>query len=53
MTKFISREKMSKKARKELDGQKRIMWEYSPVTKIAESKKHRREKYPKKILENF
>lgn len=46
MSKFVSREKMSKKARKELDKQKRVMWEHSPVTKVVESKKYRKkEKY--------
>lgn len=37
--KFISQDKMSKKARKELNNQKRVTWERSPVTKIVESKK--------------
>ena len=37
--KFISQDKMSKKARKELNKQKRVTWEHSPVTKIVESKK--------------
>lgn len=39
MTKFISREKLSKKARKELDKQKRTTWGFSPATKKVESKK--------------
>ena len=39
MAKFVSREKLSKKARKELDTQHRILWQYSPVTKKIESKK--------------
>lgn len=30
MAKFISREKLSKKARKELDNQKRTVWAFSP-----------------------
>lgn len=37
--KFISQDKMSKKARKKLNNQKRATWEHSPVTKIVESKK--------------
>lgn len=37
--KFISQDKMSKKARKELNNQKRVTWKHSPVTKIVESKK--------------
>ena len=39
MAKFVSREKLSKKARKELDSQKRIVWSFSPTTKKVESKK--------------
>lgn len=39
MAKFVSKEKLSKKARKELDRQQRILWQYSPVTKKIESKK--------------
>lgn len=39
MAKFVSKEKLSKKARKELDRQRRILWQYSPVTKKIESKK--------------
>ena len=33
MAKFISREKLSKKARKELDNQKRAVWAFSPTTR--------------------
>ena len=39
MAKFISREKLSKKARKELDNQKRTTWAFSPATTKIESKK--------------
>ena len=39
MPKFISRDKLSKKARKELDRQRRTLWQYSPVTKKMDSKK--------------
>ena len=39
MAKFISREKLSKKARKELDNQKRTVWAFSTTTKKVESKK--------------
>ena len=39
MAKFVSREKLSKKARKELDNQKRSVWAFSPTTKKIESKK--------------
>ena len=39
MAKFISREKLSKKARKELDNQKLAVWAFSPTTRKVESKK--------------
>ncbi len=39
MTKFVPRPKLSKKARKELDAQKRTTWAFSPVTKKVQSKK--------------
>ncbi len=39
MAKFISRQKMNKKARKELDLKQRATWSFSPVTKKVESKK--------------
>ena len=39
MAKFISRQKMNKKARKELDLEQRATWSFSPVTKKVESKK--------------
>lgn len=39
MARFIPREKLSKKARKELNRQRRVVWEFSPVTKAVESRK--------------
>ena len=39
MEKFIPKEKMSKKARKALEAQKRSTWGFSPVTRHVESKK--------------
>ena len=39
MKKFISRQKLSKKARKELNAKQRATWAFSPVTKKVESKK--------------
>lgn len=39
MTRFISREKLGKKARKELDSVKRRTWCFSPVSRTVESKK--------------
>ncbi len=39
MGKMIERAKMSKKARRELDAKKRILWETAPIPRIVESKK--------------
>ena len=39
MAKFVSREKLSKRARKALDNQKRTVWAFSPTTKKIESQK--------------
>ena len=47
MKKFVQREKMSKKARKQLDSEQRATWTFSPVTKKVESKKlYNRKKKP-------
>ena len=39
MKKFIPRQKLGKKARKQLDSEQRATWTFSPVTKKVESKK--------------
>ena len=39
MAKFVPKGKLGKKARKELDRQRRVTWEFSPVTKTVDSKK--------------
>ena len=39
MKKFIPKEKLGKKARKQLDTEQRSTWAFSPVTKKVESKK--------------
>ena len=39
MSKYIPREKLSKKARKQLDSEQRTTWAFSPVSKKVESKK--------------
>ncbi len=39
MAGFVPRNKMSKKAQKELNRQRRVTWEFSPVTKTVESRK--------------
>ena len=46
MAKFVPKGKLSKKAQKELNRQRRTMWEFSPVSRTVESKKlyNRREK---------
>ena len=39
MAGFVPKNKLSKKAQKELNRRRRVMWEFSPVTKTVESKK--------------
>ena len=39
VARFVPKDKLSKKARKELNRQKRVTWEFSPVTKTVESRK--------------
>ena len=39
MARFIPKEKLSKKAQKELDRQRRVTWDFSPVTKAVDSRK--------------
>lgn len=39
MKRFVPREKLGKKARKQLDSEQRASWAFSPVTKKVESKK--------------
>ena len=39
MARFVPKEKLSKKARRKLNLQRRVTWEFSPVTKTVESKK--------------
>lgn len=39
MAGFVPKNKLSKKAQKELNRKRRVMWEFSPVTKTVESKK--------------
>lgn len=39
MEKFIPAEKLSKKAKKELDARKRNTWSMSPVAKVVPNKK--------------
>ena len=47
MPKFIPREKLSKKARRSLDAEKRATWGFSPVTRKVENKKrYNRKKQP-------
>ena len=40
MARFIPKGKLSKKAQKELNRQRRVTWGFNPVTKTVESKKH-------------
>lgn len=39
MARFVPKDKLSKKAQKELNRQRRVTWEFSPVTKTVDSKK--------------
>ncbi len=47
MAKFVPKEKMSRKAQKELNRKRRKTWDFSPVTRTVESKKayHRRKNF--------
>ena len=47
MKKFIPKEKLGKKARKQLDSEQRATWAFSPVTKKVESKKSNRSITPR------
>lgn len=46
MQKFIPREKMSKKARRQLDNTRRQTWGINPVSRVTKDKK----KYDRKAL---
>lgn len=37
--KLVSKNKLSKKARRELDKQQRVTWAFSPVSRVKQSKK--------------
>ena len=39
MARFVPREKLSKKAQKELNRQRRVAWDFSPVTRTVDSRK--------------
>ena len=39
MDKFVPKEKLSKKARKQMAAEKRTVWKFSPVTQKIDSKK--------------
>ena len=39
MARFVPKEKLSKKAQKELNRQRRVTWDFSPVTRTADSRK--------------
>ena len=40
MNRFVPKEKLSRRARRELDSQQRKFWTVPPATKVIESKKH-------------
>ena len=39
VARFIPKSKLSKKAQKELNRQRRVTWDFSPVTKTVDSRK--------------
>ena len=39
MARFVPKDKLSKKAQKELNRQRRVTWDFSPITKTVDSKK--------------
>ena len=39
MARFVPKDKLSKKAQKELNRQRRVTWDFSPVTTTVDSKK--------------
>ena len=39
MAGFVPKDKLSKKAQKELNRRRRVTWDFNPVTKTVESKK--------------
>ena len=56
MIRFIPREKLGKKARRELDARQRRTWPCSPVMKTVESRKkynRHREKHDLQIWESY
>ena len=53
MDKFIPREKLGKKARRQLDRQRRVTWAFSPVTRTVDSRKrYDRHKKPRDSQED-
>ncbi len=46
MKRLVPKSKMSKKARRALDGKKRVLWAFSPVTRRAESARRYRRSGP-------
>ena len=54
MKKFSPKEKLGKKARKQLDSEQRTTWAFSPVTKKVESKKlYNRKRKPSARYDDF
>lgn len=52
MKAFVSRDKMSRKARRALDLERRIVWSVRPVTRIRESAKIYNRKKTLRCLED-
>lgn len=44
MKKFVAREKLSKKEKKALNNEKRIRWDFPPISRVIPNKKKEAEK---------
>ena len=54
MKRFIPREKLGKKARRQLDNQKRLTWPVPPATKVMKSnKEYNRKKKSRDFQEDW
>ena len=53
MKKFIPREKLGKKAKRQLDREARVVWQFSPAPRRVESKKkYDRKRSPKRFYDD-
>ena len=53
MKKFIPREKLGKKAKRQLDREARVVWQFSPASRRIDSKKrYDRKRSPKRFYDD-